>query len=207
MQEISPIPQKKFDAAKRLLCKPKYRKASIKLFSLEIPIGQGKYPQRTSNYYAPHLAALKASIGSLKGKLILHIGAPPHALAKPLEDLSATSHFLDIDEDTVKMSKTELLKSGMTSHAVIGNAEKMPLQSAKYDAVVSDIFLSSGYLGEEVEEKIAKEVERVLKPGGKVILLYDQASHPFRKGFSTLIQQKIRHLFPNLTVLEKEAKS
>jgi len=102
--------------------------------------------------------------------LALEVGPGPGYLG--LEWLKRTSgtrlEGLDISEDMLAIARKNAAEYGLSGRVeyVKGDAQKMPFEDGRFDAV-----FTNGSLHEWAHpEEIFNEIERVLKPGGKFII-------------------------------------
>ncbi len=130
---------------------------------------------------------LSDHIGELAGKAILDVGCGNGALLK--EFSSKAEKVIGVD------ASQELLQLARIMHAQTDKAEfyqvngpKLPLDSNSVDVVTS--LLSFRYLD---WDPLMEEIKRVLKPGGKMLIIDMVAAPPGLKEYGTLIGSKFKH--------------
>jgi SAM-dependent methyltransferase len=80
----------------------------------------------------------------------------------------------------------------------IGDATCLPWEDEQFDLVVVSLVFTS-ILEQDVRQRIAREVTRVLKPGG-ALLWYDfRVNNPFNKNVRRVNRRELRALFPGLS--------
>lgn len=123
-----------------------------------------------------HLAVVEMPIDNLEGVNLLEIGpgAGAHSSLFCLSGAQVTSLDITLDRVVETNRKLELVDSNNTSFAIQGDAEQLPFTKDNFDIVYSN-----GVLHHTPNTaKAVKEVLRVLKPGGRaIIMLY--ARHSF----------------------------
>ncbi len=107
------------------------------------------------------LVAVQQSLGELAGSRILDLGCGKGRFARRLSDLGARVTGLDIS-------------AGMLAHAIgvdraIGSALRLPFASAAFEAVIAIEVLE--HLPQNTEIAVFREVRRVLRPGGRFVVL------------------------------------
>jgi SAM-dependent methyltransferase len=84
---------------------------------------------------------------------------------------------------------------GLDFHA--GNAERLPFPDSSFDVVVACTLFSS-ILDQDMARNVAREIERVMRPGGGLLwydFRYDSPSNPNVRGVGG---RMVRSLFPHL---------
>lgn len=124
--------------------------------------------------YREHMAVVEMPLGKIKGKKILEIGpgAGGHSALFARYGASMTSLDLTIERAQATAKKFKILKAN-DCIAMQGDGENLP-----FDKETFDIVYSNGVLHHTNETEVAiKEVYRVLKPGGRaIIMLYCKSS-------------------------------
>jgi ubiquinone/menaquinone biosynthesis C-methylase UbiE/uncharacterized protein YbaR (Trm112 family) len=128
-----------------------------------------------------HLAVVEMPVADLKGKRILEIGSGAGAFSALFKSLGAEVFSVDITLDRVisTAKKLDLVDDDHKCCALQTDAECLPFPDDHFDIV-----FSNGVLHHTPKtEQSVQEVYRVLKPGGKaVIMLY--ARHSFLYWFN-----------------------
>lgn len=136
-----------------------------------------------------HLAVVEMPIADLRGKDVLEIGsgAGAHSALFALRGARMTSVDLTADRVFATARKFDLLPVG-DSFALQADAEYLPFNDASFDIVYSN-----GVLHHTPDtERAVREVHRVLKPGGRaVVMLYAKYSFQYLVGL-WLIQGLIK---------------
>jgi ubiquinone/menaquinone biosynthesis C-methylase UbiE len=100
-------------------------------------------------------------------KKILDVGTGTGFLAILLAELGNNCTGMDISEGMMKVAKKKAEKSNLNIKFCIGDAENLPIEDNSYDVVVNRHLLWTI----PHPEKALNEWIRVLKPGGKLIIL------------------------------------
>ncbi len=74
---------------------------------------------------------------------------------------------LDYSQNMLTVARRRLLKKGLRAKLVLGNMEKLPFKAKSFDTVVATF----SFNGVVDHDKCMKEVVRVLKPKGKLIIV------------------------------------
>ena len=124
----------------------------------------GMYPY-LMDYVSPH---------SLSGKRVLEIGLGYGTLGQRLAERGADYYGLDIAAGPVMMMRYRLEQLGRAPNVLEGSVLGMPYETESFDFVYSIGCLHhTGNLRKAVEE-----VRRVLKPGGRaIVMLYNRNSY------------------------------
>lgn len=100
-------------------------------------------------------------------------------------------HGIELDEERAMVAKGALPNASLR----VGNAVDLPWMSSYFRIVIVSTLFSS-ILDEHVQKVIAREIDRVLMPGG-VVLWYDAAvNNPRNKQLKGISRSDIRELFP-----------
>lgn len=144
---------------------------------------------RLEKYYYPEFDLLK----EIKDKIILDIGAGSGGKTT-FYAISGGKRVIGIDteeEFIIQARKFALSKNVKNIDFIVANAEKMPFQDASFDmCIMNDVF-------EHVSnpEIVLKEVNRVLKVNGKVLINSPPYFHPYGAHLTDLIGIPYVHLF------------
>ena len=157
--------------------------------------------KRLNRYYLPEIDLLK----EIQGKTILDIGAGSggkttfYALngAKRLTGIDTEERFIMQARDFASS------KNARDIDFIVANAEVMPFQNASFDmCVMNDVF---EHLSKP--EVVLKEVNRVLKPHGKVFINSPPYFHPYGAHLTDLIGIPYVHLlFPEPVLINAYKK-
>lgn len=105
------------------------------------------------------------------GETILDVGCGTGTLLFSMAEKSAGSielYGIDPSEDMIKIAESKNAKAGTGITFRVGVAESLDFEQNKFDCVTSSLVFH--HLPEEVQEKSAREIYRVLKPGGRVVI-------------------------------------
>lgn len=136
------------------------------------------YELRKLFIHRKHLAAYEMPLDDLRGKKVCEIGSGAGAHAALFKLLGASMTAVDITfERSYATAKKLDCVHGLSGHVALqADAENLPLASDSFDIV-----FSNGVLHHTFDtQKGVKEVHRILKPGGKaVIMLYARHSYMY----------------------------
>jgi len=118
---------------------------------------------RTPKYYEHLFATIKEHM-PLKRSNIVQIGASSGIFTSMLQREGVRAYAYDKSKKAGKYSK----RTG-NRRIITGKSARMPFGRERFDAVVSDHFLISGYPGIQ-PKRTWKEIYRILKPQGFVFL-------------------------------------
>jgi demethylmenaquinone methyltransferase/2-methoxy-6-polyprenyl-1,4-benzoquinol methylase len=101
---------------------------------------------------------------------------------------------IDISEGMLEMGRKKMVKRGLDSKIELrsGDSEKLPFEENKFDAII----VAFGVRNFENLEKGLREMLRVLKPGGKVVVL--EFSKPTVFPFRQLYHFYFRFVLPGI---------
>ncbi|MBU1179623.1 class I SAM-dependent methyltransferase [Patescibacteria group bacterium] len=112
------------------------------------------------------------------GDLVLYAGAGTGHVPKYIEERHEDIKMVKIDLADIRTSDT---KEGETRYAK-ANVRNLPFEDNSLDTVcLFDILHHT-----ENQEEILKEARRVLKPGGKILILEDTIPEPYKRGADTM---------------------
>lgn len=98
---------------------------------------------------------------------------------------------IELDEERAMVAKKALPSANL----IVGNAAELPWEDGYFRVVVASTLFSS-ILDKRVQVLIAREMDRVLMPGG-VVLWYDAAvDNPRNKQLKSLTRFELSNLFP-----------
>ena len=103
---------------------------------------------------------------------ILDLAAGTGRTSIPLAKNGFIVTALDLTEGMMKVMKKKIATQNIKNIDVVpGNAKQIPYEDSSFDAVVSFRFLH--LFDEDDKQKIIDEAHRVVKPGGKVLLEFN----------------------------------
>jgi ubiquinone/menaquinone biosynthesis C-methylase UbiE len=123
--------------------------------------------------HEPHLLTVMKQM-DVNGKEVLEIGTGQGADAQKIIEKGGRYTGVDLTEESIKRLKTRFELYGLPYRSLFRmNAEELTLQDESFDVVYSNgVLLTSPRI-----EKIVAQIHRVLKKGGKaVIMLYHRDS-------------------------------
>jgi ubiquinone/menaquinone biosynthesis C-methylase UbiE len=164
----------------------------------EWEFGQSK---RLNNYYLPEIDLLK----EIQGKTILDIGAGSGGKTT-FYALNGARRVTGIDMEEGFITQARGFASSKNARDIdfiVANAEEMPFQDASFDmCVMNDVF---EHLSKP--EVVLREVNRVLKPHGKVFINSPPYFHPYGAHLTDLIGIPYVHLlFPEPVLINAYKK-
>ena len=102
----------------------------------------------------------------VKGKTVLDAACGEGYGSSLLAEEAAKVTGLDIDRNAVEKAGKKKKKEKLSYQS--GSVEKLPFEDGNFDAVVS--FETIEHVGEEVQKSFLREISRVLKPDGILIM-------------------------------------
>ncbi len=110
---------------------------------------------------------------------------------------------VDISEGMLEKGKEKVAAAGMNNIELVkGDSESLPFKDNSFDAIT----VAFGVRNFEDLEKGLKEMYRVLKPGGKLVVLeFSQSKNPLVKGWFNLYMNHICPFFGKLFAKNKAA--
>jgi ubiquinone/menaquinone biosynthesis C-methylase UbiE len=149
-----------------------YEKKAESLLRSKKPIASGEFLESIeTRYRRPFVHYYKLILANIReGSKVLEIGSGTGDHTKIILDTNANLTALDISINSLKVLQ---LRYPNVARTVTGNMENMPFLDEEFDAVVTCGSLSYGN-----PRLVLSEIYRVLKPGGKVIILDTLASNP-----------------------------
>lgn len=112
-----------------------------------------------------------------KGKKVLDVGCGNGYVLSRYAREGAEVYGIDITETAVRLSRMRFELFGLSGNFRVANAEQLPFKDNSFDCVCS-----MGVLHHTPDtQKALEEVHRVLKPGGKVILMFYHKNSLFNR--------------------------
>ena len=147
------------------------KKANFFLKSQVIADNDSFFENLNPRYHRPFLHFYELISTNIKeGWNVLEIGSGTGDHTKIILDTKASLSALDISPSSLEVLR---LRYPTVARTVVGNMENMPFRDGEFDAVVSCGSLSYGN-----PQLVFAEIQRVLRPGGIVIILDTLASNP-----------------------------
>lgn len=113
---------------------------------------------------------LAAIIAPAPGLTVLDLGGGTGLNDAPLVEKGAAVTILDASPAMLKRARLKNLPVRL----VRGRAERMPFADVSFDVVL----ISDAWHHFQVQDRVAREVRRVLKPGGRVVVAEFDPRHP-----------------------------
>ena len=104
------------------------------------------------------------------GEAVLDVGCGTGTLAiavKRRVGAAGTVHGIDASPEMIDRARRKAAKAGVDVAFQTGIVEALPFPDARFDAVVSTLMLH--HLPRPIRQQCAREMRRVLKPGGRVL--------------------------------------
>jgi len=142
------------------------------------------------------------------GESVLDVGCGTGTLAiKAKKFLGPSSHVqgMDASPEMIARAKKKALKASLEIEFVDGRAESLPFPDGKFDAALATLMLH--HLAPKTRRACIAEIRRILKPGGRVLIVDFAPSVPLeRKDLIDLLHRRHGNLkFGELETLAREA--
>lgn len=113
-----------------------------------------------------HYQRYKSIISICKGKVILDAACGEGYGSNMLSDVARSVYGIDLDHDTIQAAAKKYSKENLKY--VEGSVAELEFEDAMFDVVVS--FETIEHVNDATQQKFIKEISRVLKPDGVLII-------------------------------------
>jgi ubiquinone/menaquinone biosynthesis C-methylase UbiE len=144
--------------------------------------------------------------GIQPGEDVLDIGCGTGSLAiaaKQRVGASGVVHGVDASPEMIARAQKKARKAGVDVTFRTGIAEALPFQERQFDVVLSTLMLH--HLPRETRRQAAREIRRVLEPGGRVLPVDFGRSSAQRKGLLSHVHRHGRVEMVDIVALLEEA--
>lgn len=158
-------------------------------------------PARPANLFLRHgqeralLAALRrGGLLPLAGRRILEVGCGEGRWLRLFVELGARPPDLagiDLEEERLDRARAQLQQADLRA----GDAARLPWADASFDVVFQSTVMSS-ILDPPVQEMVAAEMLRVLRPEGAVLWYDFRVDNPRNENVKGIRRRRLRRLFP-----------
>jgi 2-polyprenyl-3-methyl-5-hydroxy-6-metoxy-1,4-benzoquinol methylase len=129
------------------------------------------------------LEAYRQAIGDLRGKTVLDFGCGDGARSIDYARRGATVYAFDISPENVRTVVKKSEKAGVAERI---HPSVMPAESLIYENDIFDFVLGVSILHHTDVTLVEREIERVLKPGGRALFIEPMGHNPFLRLFRLL---------------------
>lgn len=109
--------------------------------------------------------------GDVQNKKTLDVATGTGRISVHLAKAGADVTALDLTPEMMEKAKEKAKNAGVKINFIEGNAMALPFNDATFDNVITIRFVH--LLSKKDEEKVIEEMARVLKPGGQLIIEYN----------------------------------
>ena len=126
-------------------------------------------PQTNLAIQADRILAIKTALNQVESKNILDFGIGDGVRFKNLQLIYDKLTGIDISEDMIELCKKNLNKKNLTHDLKVGNQDSLDdIPSDTFDLVLLIHVL--GYIPESEHDKLFRNLNRILLPGGKLLV-------------------------------------
>jgi len=129
------------------------------------------------------LEAYRQAVGDLRGKTVLDFGCGDGARSIDYAKRGATVYAFDISSESVRTLVEAAEQAGIADRI---HPSVMPAESLVYDNETFDLVLGVAILHHTDVALVEREIDRVLKPGGRAVFIEPLAHNPFLRLFRRL---------------------
>jgi ubiquinone/menaquinone biosynthesis C-methylase UbiE len=154
---------------------------------------------RTFNYFAQTqlvreciVELTREKMFPLENRSVADIGCGTGTWLLELAQWGASDlHGIDLDESQIERARSRF----PSAQVHVGDARELPWQSNSFD-LVSQFVLFTSILNTAVKEQIAREMWRVVKPGGLILWFDFYVNNPRNRNVRGISSTEINSLFP-----------
>lgn len=108
------------------------------------------------------------------GERILDIACGDGILSLKIAEKGCEVHGIDISENLIETASSFANQESIACEFIVGDAENLPYPDGYFDKIVCSCSLE--HFNDDI--KALKEMNRVLKPGGRVVMTVDSLTYP-----------------------------
>ncbi len=127
----------------------------------------------SSGYYSSNFSAIK------KGQKVLDVGCGFGNNLTFFIDRGCDAYGVDINDEMVRLAKTNLNRLGRNAHIAVGRNDQIPFGNGEFDLLISVNTLHY-QCGEEGIDNALNEFRRVTKEGGRIFIMTAGPAHEIR---------------------------
>jgi ubiquinone/menaquinone biosynthesis C-methylase UbiE len=119
---------------------------------------------------------------------ILDVGCGPGtmALLAKSDYPTVNVHGIDAGEEMIALARQKAVQRGTDADFRLGLAQELPYPDASFDVVMNSLVMH--HLPQEVRDQTVAEMYRVLKPGGRLLIVeFEPPTNPLYRTFLSLL--------------------